>query len=360
MDNYLLEVTGHYEIEGKVTDIRPFGNGHINRTYLVTADKKYSMQKINNVVFPRPDKLMDNFASVTSFLKEKIKANGGDPMTGTLTVIKTKDGKNYYKNEQGEYYRLLTFVEGVSIEAAENDGQLFSVAAEFGKFQNNLADFDASTLFEVIPKFHDTVKRFGDLEEAIAENRAGRKEEVAAEIEYAKSMKERIGVVVNGIKDGTIPLRVTHNDTKLNNVLFDEKLEKCICVIDLDTVMPGSYLYDFGDALRFAGSSAAEDEKDLSKIYFDMQKFEAFTSGYLSEVKSVLTDKELELLPFSVELMTYECGIRFLTDYLNGDTYFKIHYDKHNLDRARAQFKLAQDIDTKLADMAKIVDKYSK
>ncbi|MBQ0084547.1 MAG: aminoglycoside phosphotransferase family protein, partial [Clostridiales bacterium] len=260
--------------------------------------------------------------------------------------------------EKGDYYRLLYFVEGQSIESAENDKQLFSAAAAFGKFQNDLADYDASTLYEVIPQFHDTVKRFGDLEIAIAENKAGRVSEVAAEIEYARSLKERIGVVVNGIKDGSVPLRVTHNDTKLNNVLFDDNLENCICVIDLDTVMPGSYLYDYGDALRFAGSSAAEDEKDLSKIYFDMKKFEAFTSGYLSEVKNVLTEKEIELMPFSVELMTYECGIRFLTDYLNGDTYFKIHYEKHNLDRARSQFALARDIDSKLGEMQNVIKKY--
>ncbi|MBQ0083967.1 MAG: phosphotransferase [Clostridiales bacterium] len=360
MEERLLEVLSNYDIDGEITDVKSFGNGHINRTYYVDAAKPYLMQKINNVVFPDPDKLMDNFVAVTEYLKKIIAAEGGDPMTGTLTVIKTKDGKNYTITESGEYYRLLYFVNGVSIEMTETDEQLFSVAAAFGKFQNDLADYDASTLYEVIPKFHDTLKRFADLEQAIAENKAGRLSEVTAEIEYARSMKDRIGVIVNGIKDGSVPLRVTHNDTKLNNVLFDEKLEKCICVIDLDTVMPGSYLYDYGDALRFAGSSAAEDEKDLSKIYFDMKKFEAFTAGYLSKVKTVLTPKEKELLPFSAELMTYECGIRFLADYLNGDTYFKIGYPEHNLVRARSQFKLAQDIDSKLGEMAKIVEKYSK
>ena len=249
----------------------------------------------------------------------------------------------------------MIFIDAISINAAEKAEQLYTVAATFGKFQNMLADYPADTLFEVIPDFHNTPKRFEHLLTAIKENKAGRLESIKAEIDYALSMKDRIGVVAEGLKDGSIPLRVTHNDTKLNNVLLNKETMEGVCVIDLDTVMPGSYLYDYGDALRFAGNNTIEDDPDLSKVYLDTQKFAAFTKGYLSEVKSVLTKKEIELLPFSIELLTYECGIRFLADYLNGDTYFKIKYPEHNLVRARNQFKLAQDVDSKLEELSRFV-----
>ncbi len=360
MDKHLLKVLDNYDICGEIKDVSAYGDGHINRTYEVKADKNYLLQKINNTVFPHPEELMENYVAVTQYLKKIIIANGGDPERETLTVIYTKDGKSFCETEDGEFYRLLVFIDAVSINITNDPAELFSVASAFGKFQNDLADYDASTLHEVIPQFHDTLKRYNDLIVAIEENKASRADSVKDEIEYAIGMKDRIGVVVNGIKDGSIPLRVTHNDTKLNNVLLDKDTKECVCVIDLDTVMPGSYLYDYGDALRFAGSSADEDEKDLGKVYFDMDKFTAFTKGYLSRVKGVLTEKEKSLLPFSVELMTYECGIRFLTDYLNGDTYFRIAYSDHNLVRARAQFKLAQDVDRKLDEMAKVVELYSK
>lgn len=356
MDKYLSEVLAQFGIkEETITEIGPYGDGHINSTYRVVTDKVYLLQKINHIVFKNPEKLMENFVSVTEYLHDIIEKEGGNPETDSLTVLKTVDGKNLYKTETGEYYRLLIFIDAISINSTEDPEVLASVASAFGKFQKMLADYPADTLFEVIPKFHNTVKRFADLEQAIADNKAGRLDFVKEEVEYARSMKERISVVVEGIADGSIPLRVTHNDTKLNNVLVDKDTLKCVCVIDLDTIMPGSYLYDYGDALRFAGSSAAEDETDLNKVYFDMDKFRAFTDGYLSETKGVLNARELELLPFSVVLLTYECGIRFLTDYLNGDTYFRIHREHHNLDRARNQFALAKSADSKLPEMAEYI-----
>lgn len=360
MDKHLYEILDNYELAGTVKEIIPYGDGHINHTYKVCADREYLLQQINDSVFRHPDELMANYVAVTDYLKKIIVKNGGNPERETLTVVFTKDNKSFCKTKDGRYYRLLLFIDAVSINFAEDTQTLYKVASAFGKFQKDLAGYDASTLYEVIPKFHNTVRYYNDLISAIDINKAERKSEVLKEIEYAKSMRDRISVIVDGIDAGEIPLRVAHNDTKLNNVLLDRDTLECVCVIDLDTVMPGSYLYDFGDALRFAGSSAAEDEKDLSKIYFDMDKFSAFTNGYLSEVKAVLTESEIKLLPFSVELMTYECGIRFLADYLRGDTYFKIGYEKHNLDRARAQFKLAQDIDTKLSEMEKIVEQYLK
>ncbi len=356
MDKNILEVLRKYGFnENQVSDWAPYGDGLINSSYSFSVDGvMYLLQEINTSVFKNPVGLMDNFVSVTEYIKEILVAAGGNPERETITVIKTLDGKNLVV-DGNRAYRVMLFIDGISINTAETSEQLYSVAACFGKFQNMLADYPADTLFEVIPDFHNTPKRFEQLEAAIKENRAGRLDTVTAEVAYAMSMKDRISAVTDGLRDGSIPLRVTHNDTKLNNVLLDADTMEGICVVDLDTVMPGSYLYDYGDALRFAGNNTIEDDPDLSNVYFDFDKFAAFTEGYLSQVKSVLTKKEIELLPFSIGLLTFECGIRFLTDYLNGDTYFKTSYPEHNLVRTRNQFKLAQDIDSKLSKMSDFI-----
>ncbi len=361
MDKYLLGILGEYGIyEKDITDISPFGSGHINTTFKVTTfDSVYILQKINHYVFKEPLKLMENMVAVTTFIKEKVEKLGGDSSRATITVLKTLKGKNLVITNRREYFRLQKCIEAVTVNSADNE-TLCTVGQTFGRFQNLLSDFPAYTLYEVIPNFHNTVKRYNDLISAIKVDIKSRAEIVAEEIEYAKSRKNYISRIVEGLSTGEIPLRVTHNDTKLNNVLLEEETLRGMCVIDLDTIMPGSYLYDYGDALRFAASSADEDEKDLSKIYFDMDKFEAFTRGYISEVKDKLTKLELELMAYSVELMTYECGIRFLTDYLCGDTYFKTAYEDHNLDRARAQFALARDINKKLPEMQKCINSYAK
>ncbi len=352
METLILDVLKEYGFsENEVQHLAPFGDGLINRTYrFFVKGRAYLLQKLNTEVFKNPEGLMDNFVAVTAFLKEKIAKDGGDPEREALTIVKTLDGKSFTETGYGAF-RVMLFIDAISINSVDNPEQLISVAATFGKFQNMLADYPADTLFEVIPDFHNTVKRFEHLLTAIENNVAGRRDEVSAEIEYALSMKDRIGAVVDGMKDGSIPLRVTHNDTKLNNVLLDKDTLEGVCVIDLDTVMPGSYLYDYGDALRFAGNNTIEDDPDLSKVYLNFDNFAAFTKGYLSQVKSVLTPREIELLPFSIELMAYECGIRFLTDYLNGDTYFKTTYPEHNLVRARNQFKYARDLDKNLDKM---------
>ena len=361
MDNYILGVLAEYGIKPEqIKDIKPFGNGHINSTLkITTGENVYILQKINHYVFKEPIKLMENMVAVTAFIREKVQALGGDPSSATITVIKTLKGKNLVVTNRREYFRLQRCIEAVSVNSADEE-TLCTVGETFGKFQNLLSDFPAHTLYEVIPNFHNTVKRYNDFLTALKEDIKSRAVDVAEEIAYAKSRKECIKRIVEGLKTGEIPLRVTHNDTKLNNVLLEPDTLRGKCVIDLDTIMPGSYLYDYGDALRFAASSVDEDEKDLSKIYFDMSKFEAFTKGYLTEIKNKLTQSELELMAYSVELMTYECGIRFLTDYLNGDTYFKTAYEEHNLDRARAQFALARDINKKLPEMQKIINTYAK
>ena len=356
MNYSLAEIVRNFSID---VSVESYGNGHINDTYIADSEPKYILQRINHAIFKNPEQVMSNILGVTEFLREKIIAEGGDPNRETLTVIKTVDGKSYYKTEDGNYFRMYNYVEdAVSYEAVESPEQFYQAARAFGKFQNMLSDYPAEKLYDTIPFFHDTVKRFGDFKKAVADDLAGRVATVQKEIDFVLAREADAAVVVNAIADGRVPLRVTHNDTKLNNVMLDSKTGAGVCVIDLDTVMPGSLLYDYGDALRFGASSGAEDEVDLDKIYFDLELFEAFTKGFLEEVGDKLTPAEIELLPFSAKLLTYECGMRFLGDYLNGDTYFKTHREGHNLDRARTQFKLVADIERKLDEMKNIVAKY--
>ncbi len=343
------EILKHFELD---TVTESYGNGHINDTYLVTAPR-YILQRINTSIFTDPEGLMENIDNVTSFLREKIRADGGDVRRGTLQLVPAKDGRHYYRYDDENVFRVYRFVEGTkSIENSKTPEDLYEAGVGFGHFQKLLADFPVEKLHETIQDFHHTPKRVEALRKAIREDRAGRAGSVQAEIDFALENASWADSVVKGMEEGRIPVRVTHNDTKINNILFDRDTGKAVCVIDLDTVMPGSMLYDFGDALRMGGSTAAEDEADLDKVWFNEGAFEAFAKGYLSEMREALTQEELALLPLSVKLMTYECGIRFLTDYLNGDTYFKIHREHHNLDRARNQFKLVADIAGKEARLA--------
>lgn len=339
--------------------IEPYGNGHINDTYIAESDPKYILQRINNSVFKNPEQVMSNITGVTEHLRKKITEAGGNPERETLNLVKTVDGKSFYKADDGNYFRMYKFIEGtVSYDSVENPAQLYEAARAFGKFQSMLSDYPVDKIYETIPDFHDTGKRYAALEAAVDKDVVGRRGLVEKEIEFAFARRQDTNVIVDAIAAGKVPVRVTHNDTKLNNVMLDEKTGEGVCVIDLDTVMPGSLLYDYGDALRFGASSGAEDECDLDKIWFDLELFEAFTRGFLEEVGSNLTDEEIKLLPFSAKLMTYECGIRFLTDYLSGDTYFKIHRKNHNLDRARTQFKLVADMEKKMDAMSGIIKKY--
>ncbi len=339
-------------------EILPFGEGHINDTFLVTAadGKQYVLQRINHVVFPHPEEVMENIFAVTHHIRKKITAEGGDPTRQTLHYRKTKDGALCYFDGEG-YFRVYDFIgHAKTYQTVESPELLRDAAMAFGLFQKRLADFPADKLHEVIPNFHHTPTRFAAFQEAVRQDVCGRAKDVQTEIAFALAREADTHVVTDAIRDGLVPLRVTHNDTKLNNILFDETSGKACCVIDLDTVMPGSLLYDYGDALRFGASSAAEDEPDLRKVFFRLDCFSAYTEGFLSSMGDTLTKKEKELLPHSVKLLTFECGIRFLTDYLNGDTYFKIHRPNHNLDRCRTQFALVADMERKMAQMEQIRD----
>ena len=339
--------------------ISRYGNGHINETYLVESKHRYILQKINTSIFKNPDHVMENIAAVTAHLKEKILAEGGDPFRETLNLVPTVDGASYYTTPEGEAYRLYYFIEdAVSLDKAETPEIFGESAHAFGRFQKMLADFPAEKLHEVIPHFHDTGDRLRQFREALQADAKGRAASVQTEIDFVLSHGDCVTRVTDAMAEGSVPLRVTHNDTKLNNVMLDAKTYKGVCVIDLDTVMPGSMLYDFGDSLRFGASTAAEDETDLDKVRFDLDYFEAYTKAFLEEVGDTMTPKERELLPFSALLMTLECGMRFLADYLNGDTYFRIHREHHNLDRCRTQFKLVADMESKMEQMKAIVAKY--
>ena len=348
----LYHIMAQFEIETKIS---PYGTGHINGTYCVDVPKLL-LQRINTNVFKNPEALMKNIENVTEFLKRKIQAEGGDPARETLTVIKTKDGKNYYINDDESAYRMYCFVENTKvIEDEKTNNDLYQAGKGYGHFQKMLRDFPVEILHETIPDFHHTPKRVQALKDAVKENRVNRAESVKEEIRFVLDHEYLANLVVDGIAKGEIPVRVTHNDTKINNILFDRLSGEAICVIDLDTVMPGSVLYDFGDALRMGASTGAEDEVDLSKVEFDTEAFRYFAKGYLEEMQDELTSKEFELLPESAALLTYECGVRFLTDYLNGDTYFKVKRENHNLDRARNQFKLVADIVQKMDELKKII-----
>ena len=360
MEFNLKEISTQFQIDGEYVSGIPFGDGHINSTFLIeTTANKYILQKINKNVFSSPEDVMDNVVMVTEFLRNKILAEGGESGRETLSFVSAKNGKKYLITDDGEYFRMYIFIDdAVSYQVVEKPIDFYNAACAFGKFQNMLSDFDADKLHETIKNFHNTKTRFDDFEKAVKENKSGRTADVQAEIDFAMARKCDASLIVDGIDAGRIPLRVTHNDTKLNNVMFDNKTGKGVCVIDLDTVMPGSLLYDFGDSIRFGTNPAAEDEKDLSKVYCDLNLFEEFVKGFLSELGDSITKEEIELLPMSAKIMTLECGIRFLGDHLNGDVYFRIHRENHNLDRARTQFKMVADMEEKMDKMKEIVAKY--
>ena len=337
-----------FALLGNVISVEPYGEGHINQTVLVTTDeRRYILQEMNTKVFPDTEGLMANVCAVTEYLAKK--------GVETLHVIPTVDGKNYYSDETGKY-RVYDFIENtVTYQKVANSEVFKNSGAAFGEFQNYLADFDASCLTEVIKRFHDTPNRFENFKAALEADAFGRAKDCKPEIDFVLSHGDTYGKVMEGLKDGSIPLRVTHNDTKLNNILMDAETDKARAIIDLDTIMPGSMLFDFGDSIRFGASTAAEDEKDLDKVHFDIELFKAYAEGYCGAVKNSITAKEAELLPYGAYLMTIECGMRFLADYLSGDTYFATKYEGHNLVRCRTQIRLASEMEASFVAMGKII-----
>ena len=350
----LAEVVEKFTVYEPAVEISPLGNGHINSTFFVKiADgREYVLQRINTTVFKDVDLLMDNCHKVSKYLRH----HGFE----SLKVIHTRDGQLYYRDGPA-CYRLYVFIENtICYEAITSKDLLVNAGKAFGKLHKALAAFDASELGEVIPNFHNTPKRFENLLDAIELNKCDRVNNCLPEIADVKALSKDFSRVVDGIKDGSIRFAVTHNDPKINNVLFDKTSGEIRAVVDLDTVMPGSYLYDFGDAMRSLFTGDNEDSKDLSKLTVKDDIFENYARGYLSEMKDVLSPRERELLPFSAFLLTIECGTRFLEDYLRGDVYFQTAYDEHNLVRARTQIKLAKEIYQSFDRLSAIIDKLMK
>lgn len=352
MNEHELAILRQFCLDAEPASCTPYGCGHINRTYLVATagGRCYILQKINHHTFRDVAGLMENIELVTEHLRRK----SPDPRS-VLTLIRTKDGKSYLEADDG-YWRVFRFVEdSICLQQPESDADFYESAVGFGTFQQLLSDFPAEKLHETIPNFHNTPDRYRAFHETLTRDPMHRAAQVQPEIEFALARQAEMATLQNALDAGELPLRVTHNDTKLNNVLFDAKTRKALCIIDLDTVMPGSALYDYGDSIRFGAATAAEDERELDKMEMSLERFRVFTRGYVRACPG-LTQKELELLPLGAKVMTMECGVRFLTDHIDGDNYFSIHREGQNLDRAHTQFKLVTDMERKWDKMKEIVN----
>ena len=339
--------------------------GHINDTYLLIYDDpekgqyKKILQHMNRQIFTRPIELMENIMNVTTYLRERILEKGGDPERETLNVIPALDGKPYYIDSEGEYWRAYQFITGASCyDQVKKPENFYQSAFSFGNFQRMLADYPADTLHETIQGFHDTKSRFAAFRRAVEADVCGRAESVRKEIDFAFAHEEMTGVLGGMLERKEMPLRVTHNDTKLNNIMIDDATGQALCIIDLDTIMPGFSIFDYGDSIRFGANTAEEDERDLSKVSLSLPLFEVYTKGFLEGSEGRLTETEIELLPYGAKMMTLECGMRFLTDHLMGDVYFHISREGHNLDRCRTQLALVADMEKKWTDMERIVKQY--
>ena len=363
-DTILSEVLTAWDYPATLVGAVRYGQGHINDTFCVLCQPqegdtvRFILQGLASAAFPHPEELMENFVGITSYLRQQVIAMGGDPMRETLSLVKTRDGKDFYTDSNGKVWRLTPFIEGTDCFQKATPELFEASARAFGRFQYMLQGYPAETLHETIVNFHNTEDRYAKFLAALEEDKLGRAKDIQEEINFVVSRKEDCSVALKALRDGILPLRVTHNDTKLNNILIDRDTKEGICVIDLDTTMPGLSINDFGDSIRFGANHCKEDEKDLSKVNFDIDLYEVYTRGFIQGAKGGLTPAELEYLPWGARLMTLECGIRFLTDYLVGDTYFHIHREGQNLDRCRTQFKLVADMEGHWDEMNAIVAKY--
>ncbi|MCQ2419812.1 MAG: aminoglycoside phosphotransferase family protein [Clostridia bacterium] len=351
MTEEIREILAHFALAAEPVSCESCGCGHINRTYLVqdASGRKYILQKINHNTFRDVPKLMDNFQRITAHLRRKT----SDPRA-VLILVPAKDGSPYYQNETG-FWRVTDFVENsICLQQPESPADFYESARGFGAFQQMLSDFPAQTLHETIPNFHNTPDRYRIFREVLKKDPVGRAASVQKEIEFYLACEQEMAQLQSMMRSGELPVRVTHNDTKLNNVLLDANTRKALCVIDLDTVMPGLSLYDYGDSIRFGAATAAEDEKDLSKVRMDAELFAIYTKGFL-ETCPGLSDTEIGMMPMGAKTMTLECGLRFLTDYLDGDHYFAVSRPDQNLDRSRTHIKLVQDMEEKWLQMENIV-----
>ncbi|MCH3972894.1 MAG: aminoglycoside phosphotransferase family protein [Oscillospiraceae bacterium] len=365
-DAILTEVIAAFPFTGTCVSVGRYGSGHINETYCAIFRSggqriRYILQKINTEVFPDVDGLMENITGVTAYLKEVIEKEGGDPQRGTLTVFSTRAGRPYYRAADGGCWRCYPFVEGtVSYDLVKSPHDFYTVACAFGHFQMQLSGYPAERLHETIPHFHDTPSRYAALHRALKEDKLGRAAAAQPEIAFYLTHEKDAPLLTDLLAAGRLPLRVTHNDTKLNNILLDSKTSEALCIIDLDTVMPGLVHYDFGDCIRFGASTALEDETDLSKVSLSLPLFEVFARGFLESAGSILTPEEVRTLPLGAKLMTLECGTRFLTDFLQGDTYFRVSHPLHNLERCRTQMMLVADMEKKWSRMCSITEKAAR
>ena len=352
MDPMLNQILARFQLVGAPISCERYGFGHINVTYLVVTDRglRYILQKINDHVFPHVDELQHNIAAVTAYLRKQT-----DEKYGVLTLIPTLTGETYYHTEEAGYWRVYDFIEGsICLQAPETPEDFYQSAIAFGTFQQQLKDFPAHTLYETIKNFHNTPDRYRIFKEVLAKDPLGRAKEVEEEIAFALAHEQVGGTLYRMLQAGELPLRVTHNDTKLNNVMLREDTRTPLCVIDLDTTMPGLSAYDFGDSIRFGAAVVKEDEQNLGRVSMSLDLFRIYTRGFLKACPG-LTDKEIEVLPLGALIMTLECGVRFLTDYLDGDHYFTCYRNGQNMDRCRTQFKMVADMEAKWEEMASIV-----
>ena len=358
------DILSNFAINGEFISCEPYGSGLINRTYVAVYNEggkrvRYIVQRINTNLFKNVDGLMNNIKIVTEFNRAEIVKRGGDPNRESLTLVPTENGGTYFRTEEGDCYRVYVFIENAKgYDVVEKPEHFYESAVAFGKFAMLLDRFDSSKLFEVLPDFHNTVKRFDNFKKSLEADKFNRAKDVKKEVEFALNREKITHTIVDLLASGKMPSRVTHNDTKLNNVLIDTRTDKAVSVIDLDTMMPGSICYDFGDSIRFGCNPCLEDTPETEKVIFNMPLFETYTKGYLSVFGDTITDIERKNLPMGAILMTYECGIRFLTDYLDGDVYFRKTREGQNIDRTRSQFKLVSDMEKRYDEMLSAVEKY--
>ncbi len=357
----------HFRFEGEFVDATPYGFGHINDTYAARfcqgngAMRRYIIQRINHDIFKRPDYVMHNMERVTGHMRDRIMAAGGDPLRETITLVPTIDGETYWKSSDEAYWRAHYFIEGArAYRKAENPEHYYHAARAFGRFLSRVGDLPTTELYETIPDFHHTPKRFQTFIQATEKDTRNRAQAVQAEIAFAQNRAAETTVLIDLVAGGRMPERVTHNDTKFDNVMLDNETGEGICVIDLDTVMAGLAVFDFGDSVRTGASTAAEDDPDSSKVRFDLDIFDRLAQGFLEETRQFLTPTEIDHLAFGAKLITFEQGIRFLTDYLNGDVYYKTRRPEHNLDRCRTQFKLVSEMEASEDQMNRMIEAYRR
>jgi len=364
-EEILHQICSQFQIEGDLIDVTPYGEGHIHATFAAEyqsgdgSRQRFLLQRINRQVFPEPETVMENIQRVTDHLRRKISARGGTPQRHTLTLIPTRDGRSFFRSDDGEYWRAEAFIEGCqTYRAAEDIRLFFNAARAFGEFQKDLADFPVENLHITIPDFHHTVKRFERFEQVVRQDGWQRAARARLQIDFALRRAAQAGTLTSLAAAGTLPERVTHNDAKLDNILMDGRTGEAICVIDLDTVMAGLGVFDFGDLVRSGANTAAEDERDLSRVTLDLRAYDQIAAGFLEGVRGCLSPAEIDQLPFAARLITFEQGLRFLTDYLEGDRYYHTRRPGHNLERCQVQFKLLAEMEANFDQMVRIVESY--